>query len=171
MAERGVRSEASPRTADNFATVLQRASWALHRDCPRLSDVAEAAFTGARRADRCVTQVDRRFSLDAQRHRCPTMSVDRRPSAGPLEWPAGTRNSAWPVRAHCASSGKMRRRASPRHRKGNRPATQGRCDDSNRSKHSSVVAQKSRASRDHTGREVNKEGNKSEILWWEKEKK
>ncbi len=33
---------------------LQRASWSLHRDCLRPSDAAEAAVTGARRADRCV---------------------------------------------------------------------------------------------------------------------
>lgn len=71
---------------------LQRANWALHRDFQRPSYAAEAAVTGARRADRCVTQVDRHFSLDAQRHRCPTTS-----------WPDDTHQEPWSGQLACGT--------------------------------------------------------------------
>ena len=100
--ESGVRRHGVPQTTSH--TGLRRASWALRRDCPRPSDAAEAAFTGARRAVRCVTQVDRRFSLDAQRHR----AQQRR---GPTTLIRGPGVASWHAelgvasQTHCASSG------------------------------------------------------------------
>ena len=88
--ESGVRRHRVPQTTSQQG--LQRASWALHRNCLRPSYAAEASVTGARRADRCVTQVDRRFSRDAQRHRCPTTS-----------WPDDTHQEPWSGQLACGT--------------------------------------------------------------------
>lgn len=147
--ESGVRRHRVPQTTSQPG--LQRASWALHRDCPRPSDAAEAACTGARRANRCVTQVDRHFSLDAQRHRCPTNVVADDPHQQPWSGQLARGTRPGQSDALCIQREDEATNFSTPSQGQSFQQHNGVAMKRNRREHGSVVPKKSRASRGHKG--------------------